>query len=186
MSATLQEARLAKFARRKLTNQVALVLSLAAMAFGLFWLFWILFETIRLMLSAQVYDVMAATSTALLRASPTCTEDVRRLPALVCFTPGMAARSAALKSFLLRNLYRHPQVAEKSQAAQIVVCELFQIYIESPAQMPREHMERFASADLTYASGIKPERVVADYIAGMTDRFALKEHERLKGRAVFS
>ena len=145
-----------------------------------------LFETIRLMLSAQVYDVMAATSTALLRASPTCTEDVRRLPALVCFTPGMAARSAALKSFLLRNLYRHPQVAEKSQAAQIVVCELFQIYIESPAQMPREHMERFASADLTYASGIKPERVVADYIAGMTDRFALKEHERLKGRAVFS
>ena len=48
MSATLQEARLAKFARRKLTNQVALVLSLAAMAFGLFWLFWILFETIRL------------------------------------------------------------------------------------------------------------------------------------------
>ena len=48
MSATLQDARLAKFARRKLTNQVALVLSLAAMAFGLFWLFWILFETIRL------------------------------------------------------------------------------------------------------------------------------------------
>ena len=48
MSATLQEARLAKFARRKLTNQVALVLSLGAMAFGLFWLFWILFETIRL------------------------------------------------------------------------------------------------------------------------------------------
>ena len=48
MSATLQDARLAKFARRKLTNQVALVLSLGAMAFGLFWLFWILFETIRL------------------------------------------------------------------------------------------------------------------------------------------
>ena len=48
MSATFQDARLTKFARRKLTNQVALVMSLAAMAFGLFWLFWILFETIRL------------------------------------------------------------------------------------------------------------------------------------------
>ena len=48
MSAVLHDARLAKFARRKLTNQIALVLSLAAMAFGLFWLFWILFETIRL------------------------------------------------------------------------------------------------------------------------------------------
>ena len=48
MSAVLQDARLAKFARRKLTNQVALALSLAAMAFGLFWLFWILFETVRL------------------------------------------------------------------------------------------------------------------------------------------
>ena len=48
MSAALQDARLAKFARRKFINQVALVLSLAAMAFGLFWLFWILFETIRL------------------------------------------------------------------------------------------------------------------------------------------
>lgn len=145
-----------------------------------------LFETIRLMLSAQVYDVMAATSTALQRAAPKCVADVRHLPALVCFTPGMAARSAALKKFLLHNLYRHPQVLEKTQAAQTVVCELFQVYIESPAQLPREHMERFANADLVYASGVKPERVVADYIAGMTDRFALKEHERLKGRAAFS
>ena len=138
----------------------------------------LLFETIRLMLSAQVYDVMQATSRALDDAKPQDVTAVRQHTALVCFTPAMAAQSAAMKSFLLHNLYRHPQVLEKTQAAQQVVRDLFACYMAEPAQMP--------FANIMYSSSAKPERVVADYIAGMTDRFAAKEHERLSGKVTFA
>ena len=145
-----------------------------------------LFETIRLMLSAQVYDVMDATRAALGQALPGDVQAVRQSAALVGFTPGMALKSAALKRFLLHNLYRHPQVIEKTQAAQQVVRDLFQVYLDDPSQMPETHRNRFDVVETTHKSGVKPERVVADYIASMTDRFAAKEHERLKGRAVFA
>ena len=149
----------------------------------------LLFETIRLMLSAQVYDLMAATSQALKDAGLNDVTAVRQHPALVCFTTAMAAQSAAMKSFLLRNLYRHPQVLEKTLAAQQVVRDLFDAYLADPGQLPPAyhlvHSDRLdiGSADATSA---KPERVVADYIAGMTDRFATKEHERLSGQTIFA
>ena len=145
-----------------------------------------LFETIRLMLSAQVYDVMDATRAALAKAAPNDVQAVRQSSALVRFTPDMALGSAALKRFLLQNLYRHPQVMEKTQAAQQVVRDLFAVYLDDPSQMPNAHISRFDVAQTASAPGAKPERVVADYIAGMTDRFAAKEHERLKGGSVFA
>ena len=138
----------------------------------------LLFETIRLMLSAQVYDVMQATSRALDDSKPQDVTAVRQHTALVGFTPAMAAQSAAMKSFLFHNLYRHPQVLEKTQAAQQVVRDLFACYMADPAQMPSAHS--------MYSSSAKPERAVADYIAGMTDRFAAKEHERLSGKVTFA
>ena len=145
----------------------------------------LLFETIRLMLSAQVYDVMAATGQALKDARPLHVNGVRQHTALVGFTPAMAVQSAALKSFLFHNLYRHPQVLDKTQAAQQVVRDLFAAYMTDPAQMPHAHSERFDATDGVHSQSAKPERVVADYIAGMTDRFAVKEHERLSGQAIF-
>ena len=128
------------------------------------------------MLSAQVYDVMHATGQALTAAQPASVAQVRQQRALVCFTPGMAAQSAALKRFLLNNLYRHPQVLEKTHTAQQVVRGLFAAYMSDPLQMPPTESERTG----------KPERIVADYIAGMTDRFAAKEHARLNGSAAFA
>ncbi|MES2942364.1 MAG: deoxyguanosinetriphosphate triphosphohydrolase [Pseudomonadota bacterium] len=161
-----------------------------------------LFETIRLMLSAQVYDVMAATGAALHDAAPGSVADVRQHAALVCFTPEMARNSALLKQFLFRNLYRHPQVLATTTAAQQIVRELFAIYLHDPAQMRQGRMDRFDTtepvdhvaargpagdeSDLGHVFQPRPERVVADYIACMTDRFATKEHERLNGRSVFS
>lgn len=145
----------------------------------------LLFETIRRMLSAQVYDVIEATRTALRAAAPADVEAVRQHPPLVCFTDEMAAQSASLKRFLLQNLYRHPQVAQTTQAAQQVVRDLFEAYMADPTQMPQAHIDRAAGIDMPHSAGAKPERVVADYIAGMTDRFAAREHERLKGRAAF-
>ena len=145
----------------------------------------LLFETIRRMLSAQVYDVIDATRQAIQKAAPADVQGVRRHPPLVCFSEEMAQQSALLKRFLLQNLYRHPQVVQTTRAAQQVVRELFEAYMADPAQMPQAHIDRFDGVDSPHAPGAKPERVVADYLAGMTDRFAAKEHERLKGRAAF-
>ncbi len=146
----------------------------------------LLFETIRLMLSAQVYDVMQATRHALNHAAPQDVTAVRQQAALVCFTPAMAAQSAAMKRFLFHNLYRHPQVLGKTQAAQQVVRDLFAAYMADPAQMPASHSGRFDGIDVVHSKSARPERVVADYIAGMTDRFAAKEHARLSGKAMFA
>jgi dGTPase len=149
----------------------------------------LLFETIRRMLSAQVYDVMDATRAALLQAAPGSVQAVRESPPLVCFSQEMALKSSSLKRFLLQNLYRHAQVVETTQTAQQVVRDLFAAYMADPAQMPQAHTDRFDRLEsLSPASSkrqARPERVVADYIAGMTDRFASKENERLKGRVAF-
>ncbi len=148
----------------------------------------LLFETIRRMLSAQVYDVIDATGLAIRNAGPADVTAVRQHARLVCFSDEMASLSSSLKRFLLQNLYRHPQVVQTTQTAQQVVRDLFQAYMADSAQMPQGHMDRFdrfGGIDSAQAAGARPERVVADYIAGMTDRFAAREHERLKGRVAF-
>jgi dGTPase len=130
----------------------------------------VLYESIRRMLSAQVFDVIDATRAALAQAQPASVDAVRASAPLVMFSPAMRQRSLALKQFLHRNLYRHPQVVDTTAQARRVVQELFAIYRDQPALMPPAHAAR---ADLP--------RAVADYIAGMTDRFALREHARLTG-----
>ena len=130
----------------------------------------LLYETIRRMLSAQVYDVIDATRTLLIKAAPASADEARAAAALVSFSDAMRAKSADLKGFLLRNLYRHPQVVATTGQAKRVVQELFAAYMNDVAQMPADFAAR---ADVA--------RSVADYIAGMTDRFAAREHERLTG-----
>jgi dGTPase len=130
----------------------------------------LLYETIRRMLSAQVYDLIDATRALLAKAAPASVDEVRAAAALVSFSDAMRAKSADLKGFLLRNLYRHPQVVATTGQAKRVVQELFAAYMNDVAQMPADFAAR---ADVA--------RSVADYIAGMTDRFAAREHERLTG-----
>jgi len=131
----------------------------------------LLYETIRRMLSAQVYDVIAATRQAIEASAPASADEARLAGPLLRFSPAMHAQSTALKQFLFAQLYRHPQVMQTTGQAQIVVRELFEAYSQQPGEMPAEHAARPETA-----------RAVADYIAGMTDRFAAKEHERLTGR----
>jgi dGTPase len=132
----------------------------------------VLYEAIRRMLSAQVYDVIDATRAAIAAAAPADADAARQAGPLVLFGDAMRTQSAALKRFLFRGLYRHPQVVQTTVQAREVVQELFAAYIDKPSEMP----ESFA------VRGDGP-RAVADYIAGMTDRFAMREHERLTGRA---
>ena len=142
----------------------------------------LLYETIRRMLSAQVYDVMAASSQAIELAAPADVAAVRQLPALIQFSQAMAARSQVLKTFLLHQLYRHPQVMHTTRLAQQVVHELFAIYQAQPTEMAEGFAARSQALAGTADEPATRARVVADYIAGMTDRFATREHERLSGQ----
>ncbi len=135
----------------------------------------VLFETIRRMLSEQVYDVIAATGAALQAAQPADADAVRHQPPLLVFSDDMRLQSASLKRFLLRNLYRHEQVSEMTVKAQQVVRELFAAYLAEPSQMKP-----------AFAAQPNRHRAVADYIAGMTDRFAAREHERLTGQRLLA
>lgn len=139
-----------------------------------------LYEAIRRMLSAQVYDVIAATQAALANAAPHNVDDVRRAAPLVCFSAEMRQASLQLKRFLFDNLYRHPQVLATTGCAQVVVRELFEAYLAEPQGMKPAFADRAAAAPQQRA------RVVADFIAGMTDRFAAAEHERLTGRRLLT
>ena len=141
----------------------------------------VLYETIRRMLSAQVYDVIDATSAALALHAPQSVDEARRCAPIVCFGAPMRDASQQLKTFLTRNLYRHPQVTEMTTQAQVMVRELFAAYIVAPAEMAPAFAER-AAAQARASDDAASARVVADYIAGMTDRFAAREHERLTGR----
>ncbi len=98
-------------------------------------------------------------------------DDVRRAGPLVRFSQAMHAQSAQLKQFLFAHLYRHPQVMHTTGQAKAVVRELFEAYLADPLELRAE-----------FASREDRHRAVADYIAGMTDRFALREHERLTGK----
>ena len=131
----------------------------------------LLYETIRRMLSDQVYDVIDTTRRAVVGAGVGSLDQARLAGPLVAFSPSMKARSTELKKFLFAQLYRHPQVMHTTGQAQQVVRELFAAYVSQPSEMPAD----FAANDDLHRS-------VADYIAGMTDRFALREHERLTGR----
>jgi dGTPase len=135
----------------------------------------LLFDTIRRMLSAQVHDVIDTTASALAAAAPACADAARQGPRLLQFSPAMHAESTALKRYLFGALYRHPQVMRTTDVARAVVQQLFAAYVEAPQEMPADFQCR-------------PDRhrTVADYVAGMTDRFAAREHRRLTGRDAFA
>ena len=139
----------------------------------------LLYETIRRMLSAQVYDVIDTTRTQIAQAGVAHVDDVRAQgQRLVAFSAGMQAQSQALKHFLFHQLYRHDQVMQTMDAARQVVRELFAAYLQQPAMMKPRFAQRALQAD---QEAVKA-RAVADFVAGMTDRYASREHERITGR----
>ena len=134
----------------------------------------VVFETLRRLLAALIADIVEATAAAVARAQPAEIDAVRRSPALVGFSERSRHEVDELKHFLFGALYRHPQVVKTTDLAREVVADLFAAYLAQPAQMPPD-----------FAAEADTPRAVADYIAGMTDRFALREHRRLTGRRVF-
>lgn len=131
-----------------------------------------LYETIRLMITAMTADLVETSAARLLEAAPRNIEDVRKGPPLIRFSDRMRLETTALKRFLYANLYRHFQVNRMRVKASRIVRELFDAFMTDPVLLPPDY--QVATGDVH-----KQARKIADYIAGMTDRYAIREHRRI-------
>ena len=135
----------------------------------------LIYEIIRRMIGRVVTDLIDVTRQHLAELQPQSIGDIRaQAKPLVTFSDQVFRQHKDLKRFLLSNLYRHDKVREMTDDAKVMVESLFQRYMEDAALMPPEFTER--AADGVQAG---KARVVADYIAGMTDRYAISEYQRL-------
>lgn len=138
----------------------------------------LLYESIRRMLSDQVYDVIHHSQAGIEQAAVRSVQEVRQHDrTLIGLSEEMKAQSLVLKQFLFRQLYRHPQVMQTMNSAQQVVKELFAAYMVEPERMKPRFVQRAHIVTTLHERA----RVVADFIAGMTDRYAAREHERITG-----
>lgn len=136
-------------------------------------------EIVRRMISYVVSDLIETTVAQLRAASPTTVEDVRNAPsALVKFSDSVAAEHLELKKYLREHVYRHYRVLRMTNKADAVISSLFTTFFARPELLPTEH-QQIATQMETQSGEAGRARAVADYIAGMTDRYAIVEHERL-------
>ncbi|AWL05012.1 deoxyguanosinetriphosphate triphosphohydrolase [Massilia oculi] len=130
-----------------------------------------LYETIRLMITAMTADLVETSAQRILDADPRTIDDVRAGPPLIRFSDKMRAETTALKRFLYANLYRHFQVNRMRVKASRIVRELFQAFLDDPVLLPNDYQVE--------GDPSRQARKIADYIAGMTDRYAIREHRRI-------
>jgi dGTPase len=137
----------------------------------------LIYEIIRRMIDTVVTDLIENTRRNIAAAEPQSIEDIRKAPqAMVSLSAAIYEQHVALKRFLKKHLYSHEKKLAMTQQAQLIVRELFAAYSDDIQCMPAEFANRAQPLD---AAG--RARVVADYIAGMTDRYAIAEHERITG-----
>jgi dGTPase len=130
-------------------------------------------ELVRRLITRMIEDVIARSEGLIAACSPDCADDIRLAGApVVAFSPAMAAADRTIKSFLFPHLYRHPRIIRIMGEAEAVVRSLFERYQRDPQELPWRRQS--ASSDTSV-----PAREIADFIAGMTDRYALSEHMRL-------
>jgi dGTPase len=139
----------------------------------------LLHETVRGMINLIVTDLLEQTAARLDRAQPADIDAVRAQPGpLVTFSDAIYEQHRALKSYLHEKLYRHPRVLEMTHRADKVVAGLFDVYFADPHSMPTEHASRAVADEVEHGDAGRA-RAVADYVAGMTDRYALSAYHRL-------
>ncbi|UCH59977.1 MAG: deoxyguanosinetriphosphate triphosphohydrolase [Anaerolineales bacterium] len=127
---------------------------------------------IRRLIGLEVTDLIDATHQSLLNSSVKSVEELQRLPYnVVGFSEDMHRRNRELKDFLYANLYRHHRVVRMAMKAERIISELFFAYQREPEMLPHHIQEEMGQRGL--------ERIICDYIAGMTDRFAVDEYNKL-------
>jgi dGTPase len=122
------------------------------------------------MINSQVTDLCEQSIQNIAAAQPADIEAVRNGGPLIAFSPGMQRQQRELKQFLRTNLYRHYRVNRMSSKAQRIIRELFAAFMQAPGLLPE---------DFQVQDEAEQPRAVADYIAGMTDRYASREYRRL-------
>lgn len=127
-------------------------------------------ETIRRMINVMVLDLIDQVRTNIVRHGVATHQDVQEAPRLVAYSAELQAQLTELKRFLREELYRHYKVRRMTEKARRVIVDLFGAFMADPYLLPPQYQQRI-EADAA--------RTVADYIAGMTDRYAIKEHQRL-------
>lgn len=127
-------------------------------------------ETVRRMIDTLVTDLIRQSAASIREFAPASMDDVRRAPPMIRFSERIQREQAELKQFLRANLYRHYRVSRMSSKARRIITDLFQAFLAEPGLLPPEFQTR-AESDTP--------RAIADYIAGMTDRYAIVEHRRL-------
>lgn len=138
-------------------------------------------ETVRRVINVLASDVLTQTRQNLARLDPRTTDDVRRAGRpMVAFSPAIAEANGAIREFLFAKLYRHWKVNRMTHKARHVVAELFATLGASPGLLPDGWREQALAAG---EEDVR-RRVVADYLASMTDRFAMEEHRRLTDLSV--
>ncbi|MDX1649348.1 MAG: deoxyguanosinetriphosphate triphosphohydrolase [Myxococcota bacterium] len=128
-------------------------------------------QVIRRLIDRLVTDLLEGTAAALAERAPGSPEALREAPRMARFSKETEGLKADLKAFLHENLYAHPRVVRMTRKAERILGDLFRIYREDPRQLPPHVVARFDEEG--------EARAIADYIAGMTDRFALAEHRKL-------
>ena len=132
----------------------------------------LVYQTISALIGLLITDICMTTSANIEKHYITSLDTLRHTNrAVVHFTDDITERNIVLKRFLFQNLYRHYKVDKMRIKAEIFITRLFETYIRHPNLLPPKYQSRLESVGL--------QRVVCDYIAGMTDRFALDEYKRL-------
>ncbi len=133
-------------------------------------------ETIRRMINALIVDLITTSETRIRDAAVQTVDDVRNAQPLIAFSDAVGAEAKALKRFLRENLYHHYLVNRMTSKARRIITELFDAFIAEPALLPPDYV---LTKQEHQQDGLRQARKVADYIAGMTDRYAMREHRRL-------
>lgn len=132
-------------------------------------------EAVRDLIGVMVDNLLAETQRRLLEADPKTVEDIRGLDhAVVAFSDDFAEQDKGLKRFLFEHMYRHYRVNRMASKARRMVQEMFRLFLDEPNTLPPDWRRKTDGAGTE-----KTAIAVADYIAGMTDRFAIEEHRRL-------
>ncbi|EJL88632.1 deoxyguanosinetriphosphate triphosphohydrolase, putative [Herbaspirillum sp. CF444] len=132
-------------------------------------------ETVRRMINTLIVDLIRSSQANIAAIDPKSIDDVRNAPPLIAFSEPMQQEAAILKRFLRQNLYRHYQVNRMTSKARRIIAELFAAFNAQPNLLPPDYQVGGADDDARR----RQARQVADYIAGMTDRYAMREHRRL-------
>lgn len=135
-------------------------------------------EALRRVFGTMIEDVIAVAQNRLAASAPQSAQDIRNMEGpIIRFSKPLFQNLKAIKSFLFTRMYRAPSVVVERQRVTAVVNDLFPLFLDNPALLPAEwQADVAAAADRTALA-----RTVLDYVAGMTDRFAIQEHERLCG-----